>query len=182
MTRVERYLTDSDFSVLKDMKGRRLHYMRLDCDPSDIALQVIEFGFGEKKYYLYCDLEVLEYFGYPEDISYFEFTPVKYPFVDHKDLVFDLVGKDISGISEVRDTIKVYMDGELDHVYSFTYGVIVSFGEYQIAFEKFAEFSELIQVRRGYDLISKFSPVERYRDDFIAGTQLELSRDIVEIC
>ena len=183
MTRVERYLTDGDIAVLKELRGKTLDYIRLNPDdPSHTVLQVIEFAFGNEKRYLYCDLEVMDFFGLTEDISYFEFTSIKYPFVDSCNLVVEQMGREITGVAEVRDTIKEYLDGELDYEFSFTRGIIIHFGKYQMSLEKVSYFSELIRVRKGYDLVSKFSPVEDYRNDFIPNTKLELSRDVIEIC
>ena len=83
MTRVESKLTDRDVATMKNLNGKTLDYIRLNPDdPSHTVLQVIEFAFGSEKHYLYCDLEVIDYFGLMEDISYVEFTSFKYPYVD----------------------------------------------------------------------------------------------------
>ena len=63
-------------------------------------------------------------------------------------LLWKEVEKSITGISEVRDTIKLYVDGKLDYEFSFTRVVILSFGDYQMSFEKVSYFSELIRVCR----------------------------------
>ena len=183
MNKVERFLTVCDIAVLRELKGKTLDYIRLNPDdPSHTVLQVVEFTFGKEKYYLYCDLEVIDFFGLTEDISYFEFTSVKFPFVDSCNLIENHVGLEVTGISEVKDTIKEYLEGKLDYEFSFTRGFIIHFGKYQMSLEKVSHFSELIRVRKGYDLVSKFSPVENYRNEFIPNTQLELSRDVIEIC
>lgn len=78
MTRVERYLTDSDIAYLRELRGRTLDYIAPDYfGDRSRCFQKVEFGVGDSRYYLYCDIEVLNYFGAPEDITVFEFSTIR---------------------------------------------------------------------------------------------------------
>ena len=98
------------------------------------------------------------------------------------ELVEAHVGLGIMGIAEIKDTIKYYEDGELDFEYSFTRGLIFSFGDYQLSFEKTSDFTEFIYVRKGYNLLSSFKPVEVYLNDFKEGCDVRVFRRADIIC
>ena len=183
MNRVERFLESNDIEILKNLKGKKIDYITHEpFDVSCTSLRVVQLAIGEDRYYLYCDTEVQNYFGVPEDITYFEFSAVRHPFVDMVEHVENHIGAVITSIAEIKDTIKYYEDGELDFEYSFTRGLIFSFGDYQLSFEKTSDFTEFIYVRKGYNLLSSFKPVEVYLNDFKEGCDVRVFRRSDIIC
>ena len=64
-----------------------------------------------------------------------------------------------------------------------TRGIIIEFGDHELAFEKPVWFSEDIVIRRGYDLIEKFQPVEeickagKWKD----GVIMKCSREVMTL-
>ena len=183
MTRVERFLESSDIGILKSLKGKKIDYIKHDpFDVSCTSLRVVELAIDGVSYYLYCDTEVINYFGGDEDITYFKFSTVRNPFVDMLEHVENHIAAVITSIAEIKDTIKYYENGEVDFEYSFTRGLIFSFGDYQLSFEKSSDFTELIDVRKGYNLISTFEPVEDYIQDFEEGCDVRVFRRADIIC
>ena len=183
MERVKRFLDEEDMERLKSLKGLRLEHIRLTPpNGSDTVLQVIEFSAGSKRYYLYCDLECIDYFGLSEDISFLSFTDQRYPFIDCMEFVIEHIGLDITGVSEVKDSIRLLEGGKPCYEFSFTRGIIIHFGAYQFSIEKVSYFSELMTVRKGYDLISKFESIEEYRKDFDDECKIEVSRTVEQVC
>ena len=183
MNIIEKLLSFEDVDTLKAIKGKKLDYIRHNpMDDSGTILQVVEFAIGECRYYLYCDLETMDYFGLDEDISYISFSAEKYPFVDDCNLIENHIGLKVTGVSEVKDDIQLYDDEELEYDFSFTRGIIIHFGDYQLSIEKVSYFSELMTVRKGYDLISKFESIEEYRKDFDDECRIEVSRTVEQVC
>ena len=64
-----------------------------------------------------------------------------------------------------------------------TRGIIIEFGDHELAFEKPVWFSEDIVIRKGYNLLEKFQPVDeickagKWKD----GVTMECSREVMTL-
>ena len=139
---------------------------------------------GDKIFNILNQLEVVEYYGAKEDIAVLSIKQVE------KDEVCSLLKDQKQIAMDVKEIIKS-IDIVNYHIYvkvstkeydnCFTEGLIFNLGNIQVAFERSSSFIEMIDIYKGYDLISKFTDVSEYGDDFDNPAIVKTERNIVRI-
>lgn len=130
------------------------------------------------------EIEIVEYYGAKEDIAFLGFKEVSKDKVksllQNKKQIEIPIRKAIKSIDIVNYHIYVKVDGK-EYDNTWTEGVIFKFEDNQIAFERSDSFTEMIEIYKGYDLISKFTPVEEFGEPFNNPTILKTDSDIITI-
>ena len=130
------------------------------------------------------EIEIAEYYGAKEDIAFLNLKEVSIDNVksllENKRQVEISIRKAIKSIDIVNYHIYVKVDGK-EYDNTWTEGIIFNFEDSQIAFERSDSFTEMIEIYKGYDLISKFTPVEEFGEPFTNPTILKTDSDVITI-
>lgn len=174
-------LKPEEVSILKSLTGKTLNSYKHDAftftPSSSQAISIIMEN--DVAYYLYSFTEPLDYFGTQEDIAVWSFRSDKYPMIDRKTFVNTPVGETIQNIILIQENQRMYSNGEQIYDVWLTRGIVIDFGDHQIAFEKAIWFSEEIIVHKGYDLPSKFEPTETFGKNWDNSVRTECSREYI---
>lgn len=128
--------------------------------------------------------EVLDFYGAKEDIALLSIHEASKNDVcsmlkDKKQIEMP-VHKIIKSIDIVNYHIYVKVDGK-EYDNTWTEGIIFNFDDNQVAFERSDSFTELIEIYKGYDLISKFTPIEEFVEPLTNPTVLKTDKNIIKI-
>ena len=128
--------------------------------------------------------EVVEYYGAKEDIALLNIIEVGKDEVksllENKKQVETPINKVIKSIDIINYHIYVKVDGK-EYDNTWTEGVIFNFADSQVAFERSDSFTEMIEIYKGYDLITKFTPVEEFGEPFTNPSVLKTDKKIITI-
>ena len=150
---------------------------------SNTSSQAVRFDMEDTIFYLYSFTEPLDYYGAKEDVAVWSVEEKAYPLIADKSFVTTPVQKRISAIRIVQEHQRLFENAQQTYDVWVTRGIIIDFGDHELAFEKPVWFSEDIVIRKGYDLIEKFQPVEeickagKWKD----GVTMECSREVVTL-
>ena len=129
-------------------------------------------------------LEELEFYGAKEDIALLSLTEANISEVgsllDNKKQIEMPAKNIITSIDILNYQIYIKIDGK-EYDNSWTEGIIFNFKNSQIAFCRSDRFTELIEIYKGYDLISKITPLEEYGKSFINPQMVKTKKNIISI-
>ena len=164
-------LDANSINILKSMVGKQLrHYSHDPFYFSPVVFGVVGFYIGEESFKLEVKRKVVEYFFDVDDVSYMTFVKTEPDKIVSKLLngkLIDVPTLDtIVGIDVVNDREIVTCGEDRKEVIS-TKGVIFRLATgNEISFEIQPWFSEMITIRRGYELIKNFVPLEDFLEDW----------------
>ena len=103
--------------------------------------------------------------------------------IAEKDFITIPVEQTITGISLVQENQQLFDQGKQTYDVWVTRGIIFSLDDHQISFEKPIWFSEDIIIRKGYDLLEQFAPIETITDseNWAEDLELKCTRNLVEL-
>ena len=183
MKTIDIRLKPEEVSLLNALIGKKLISYQHDeftfTSSSSQAISIVSED--DAVYYLYSFTEPLDYYGTQEDVAVWSFSSDRYPMIDKKIFVNTTVGKTIHNIILVQENQRIYSNGEQIYDVWLTRGIVIDFGDHQIAFEKAIWFSEEIIVHKGYDLPSKFESTEKFGKRWDDSVQTECSRDCINL-
>ena len=121
-----------------------------------------------------------DYYGAEEDVAVLSVEKECYPAVNEKNFISTPVNSVVQKVLVVQEEQKLSEGGKTLYDVKLTRGIILEFGDYQISFEKAVWFSEDIIIRKGYDLIDKFSAAEKLckKDNWQENMKMQCSRTI----
>ncbi len=129
-------------------------------------------------------LEELEFYGAKEDIALLSLAEANISEVgsllDNKKQIEMPVKNIITSIDILNYQIYIKIDGK-EYDNSWTEGIIFNLKNSQIALCRSDRFTELIEIYKGYDLISKITPVEEYGKNFINPQMIKTKKNIISI-
>ena len=178
MIQIDIRFNPDETNMLRSLIGEKLESIQHDpflfVNSSSQALQInAECG----TYYLYSFTEPLDYYGTTEDVAVWTFESERYKAVDNKAFITTPVQAVIKNITLVQENQRLFRGETQIYDVWLTRGIIVDFGDYQLAFEKAVWFSEDIYVHKGYDLTKKFASVDNFiNSDWSNGLRAECSR------
>ncbi len=141
--------------------------------------QFVRFSVSGELWYLYCFTEPLDYYGSIEDVSVLSFESKEFSFFQDKQCIETPIGETIKRIIVVQENQKLFENHALIYDVWLTRGIIFDFGNHQVSFEKGAWLSEQIIIRKGYDLLSEFTPTNAVMNDFSEDAVVECERQTV---
>ncbi len=179
MKTIDIRLNSTEVNLLKSLIGKRLqcylHDEFMFTPSSTQAIQLIMED--DKPYYLYSFTEPQDYFGTQEDVAIWTFQENRLPIIESKQFIKVPVGEIIHSIILVQENQRLYNDdNEQTYDVWLTRGIIISFGDHQVAFEKDIWFSEEIIVHKGYDLVNQLSSTDSFGEDWDGNVRTECSR------
>lgn len=161
---------DSTMNTLKSVIGKTLH--RYSCDPfvfTNTVFGIVGFKIGEKYYKLSAELETVQRFFAEDDVAVLRFQECTAEEIvsrmDNGKLIDTPVTDSIIRVDVINDHETVSHGAESRELVS-TKGIIIHLSSgNEVSFEMGSWFSEMITVRRGYNLIDQFTPVSDFVDD-----------------
>lgn len=183
MNSIDIRLKESDLQILKSCIGKSLESIEHDeFIFTNTSSQVVRFNINGECFYLYSFSEPLDFYGSTEDVAVWSVESTEYPFVADKLFIKMPIQQAISGITLVQENQQMFNHGEQTYNVWVTRGIIIDFSDHQISFEKPVWFSEDIIIRKGYDLLNTFKPVEDFTnaENWDDGVEMKCTR-ITEI-
>jgi len=131
-------------------------------------------------------VEVQDYYGKNEDVAIFRFEKTEptsiHSFSDDGDWIETPVKERISAIRVINECQQLFYDGEQIYEVHTPRGIIFQLESgREISFEKAVWFSEMITIRRGYNLIAELAPEQEFIDgwDDAEGYTPKCSREVM---
>ena len=175
----------SDMAEIKSMVGKRM--IGYKCDQfifSTSVYGIVGICLEDTSYAFTNSLEVMDYYGDPEDVARFRISKIEY--ADIKSLVQDQVMVETPVDSVIADVIvvnecqRLFEKGVQTYEVMVTRGIIFKFEDgHELSFEKNIWFSEDITVEKGYDLIERFTPVSEFAEGWSDDYRGECSRELI---
>lgn len=174
-------------NLLMDMIGKTFQCYKCDkFDFSPSAYGVIGIKVDEVGYVFTNFVEVADYFGKTEDVAMFkmkqiDYNKIKSPYLE-PNMSETRVRKIISEIAVVNEKQTLFENDLKKYEVNVTRGVIFKFrDEEELSLEKNIWFSEEITIRKGYDLIKQFEPIEEFYEAWSTPCRGECIREMVVI-
>ena len=168
---VDNSISKYEQELLRDMIGRE--FAAFKCDPfvySPMVFGLIGIYVGEKVYKLTANLNTVRRFTADDDVVRFELMTsadenIKSRMEDGK-LIKTPIQSRIKSISIVNDHQILRYNNQSDEFIT-TVGIIFHLEDNrEVSFELETWFSEMITVKRGYDLIDLFAPVSEFLEEW----------------
>ena len=161
MNRIDIRLKDTDKELLQSFIGTTLQSIEHDEFVfTNSSSQAVRLNVNNQVAYLYSFTESLDYFGSTEDVAVWSVESTEYPMILSKSFITMPVQQAITGVSILQEHQMLFDHGTQTYDVWVTRGIIFDLGDHQISFEKPVWFSEEIIIRKGYDLLNSFRPVD----------------------
>ena len=175
-------------ATLKAMVGQTFeHY---SCDPfvfTPSVFGIVGFYISGKNYKLTCSLETIQRFFHSDDVAVMRIAQCRpeeiISMMDNGQMISTPVQDTIISIDVVNDHETISHDGVQEELLS-TKGIIFHLASgNEISFEISTWFSEMITIRKGYDLINQFTPITDFIDEWedSEGYSPACSRNVITI-
>lgn len=175
-------------NMLKNMLGKRFELY--SCDPfvsSPSVLGIIGICVDGKFYKITSCLEPVRRFYHNEDVAVLRLAACRPEEIvsraDNGKMIDTPVNNIITRIDFVNDHETILHDADSKDLLS-TKGIIFHLaGGNEISFEIKTWFSEMITIRRGYDLIKQFTPLDSFLEEWddCEGYRAKCSREIIRL-
>lgn len=184
MNTIDIRLKNAEKQLLNSFIGQKLD--SIDHDEfifTNTSSQAVRINISGKAFYLYSFTEPLDYYGSPEEVAVWSVESTEYPMIQSKSFIRMPVHQTLKGISLVEEHQMLFENGIQTYDVQTVRGLILDLGDHQIAFEKPVWFSEDIIIRKGYDLIDTFSPVEEItkRENWEDGYIMKCKRTMIPL-
>ncbi|MBR1690081.1 MAG: hypothetical protein IJ713_04825 [Oscillibacter sp.] len=174
--------------MLESMIGKSFeHY---SCDPfifTPNVFGIVGFRIGGENYKMTSGLEVVQRFFHDDDVAVMRIAPCQpgeiVSMMEDGQMIDTPVQDAIVSIDVVNDCESVAHDGERKDMLS-TKGIIFHLASgNEISFEIGTWFSEMITIRRGYELIKQFTPLADFSEEWedSEGYTPDCSREVISI-
>ena len=181
MIKIDIRLSTTEINLLKALVGKTLETIEHDeFIFTNTSSQVVKLNSKGTSLFLYSFTEPLDYYGEEEDVAVWSVTQTEYPILANKAFIRTPVQQQVQSISVVQENQRLFEQEHQIYDVWLTRGIILDFGDHQLAFEKPVWFSEDIIIRKGYDLIKMFrseNEIEMPRN-WESGTTLKCIRSI----
>ncbi len=184
MVSIDVRLKNADIQILHAAVGKTLD--RVEHDEfvfTNTSSQAVRLVLGDTPFYLYSFTEPLDYYGAEEDVAVWSVEEKEYPLIAEKSFVMTPVQEKIAAIRIVQEHQMLFENSQQTYDVWVTRGIIIEFGDHELAFEKPVWFSEDIVIRKGYDLLEKFQSVEEIckAGKWKEGVTMECSREVMTL-
>ncbi len=179
---------NTTIEILAGMIGKR--FEAFSSDPFIFAPDVfgiVGFQIDGRSFKMTSDLEVVQRFYHEDDVAVMKVTECQRSEIVSRmvngHLVITPVQDTITSIDVVNDRESVAHSGERKEMLS-TKGVIFHLASgNEISFEIGTWFSEMITIRRGYELIKQFTPLADFYEEWedSEGYTPECSREVISV-
>ena len=162
---------NATMEMLKNMIGKIFAYY--SCDPfvfTPSVFGIVGFHIGSDTYKMTIGLEATQRFFHDDDVAVMRIAHCQpceiISMMDDGHMIDTPVQDTIVGIDVINDRETVTHNGERKEMLS-TKGVIFHLaGGNEISFELGTWFSEMITIRRGYELIKQFTPLADFNEEW----------------
>ena len=162
---------DKTMKELKDLVGKT--FESFYCDPfiySSTVYGIVGLYINGKAYKITCDLNSIQRFFNKDEVAVLKFEECQPSDImsrmDDGKMINTPMKDTIKSIDVVNELESVLHENEERSVYS-TKGLIFHFASgNELSFEVCTWFSELITIRKGYELISEFTPTSDFYEEW----------------
>ena len=162
---------NATMEMLKSMIGKAFEYY--SCDPfifTPSVFGIVGFRIGGDTYKMTSNLEVVHRFFHDDEVAVMRLAPCQpgeiVSMMEDGQMIETPVKDTIISIDVVNDREAVAHDGERMEMLS-TKGIIFHLsGGNEISFEIGTWFSEMITIRRGYELVKQFTPLADFSEEW----------------
>lgn len=181
-------ITKNEYDILKKMIGKC--FQKFKCDPfiyTPMVYGVVGLYIDNNVYKLTSLFDNVKRFLANDDVAKFKLEcsndeSIK-TFMDNGKLINNYVNQTINTITVVNDHQSITYE---DKVYKFnsTVGIIFKLDDdLEISFEIGTWFSEMITIKKGYDLLDKFTPIDDFYEEWkdCEGYEPKCTREVVVI-
>ncbi len=157
MKKIDIRISSNEITLLKSLIGKILDNVEHDQFIfTNTSSQVVKLNSEGVSLFLYSFTEAMDYYGQEEDVAVWSVEQNEYPIVANKSFIRMPVKQQLQSIMLVQENQQLFENAEQVYDVWLTRGIILDFGDHQIAFEKPVWFSEDIIIRKGYALINTF--------------------------
>jgi len=182
MISIDTRFDKATMETLKSKLGKRL--VKFKCNPfifSASIYSIIGIIFEDSTFAFTNTIEATDYFGTKEDVAIFRLEKMPEEKITSRIIDLDMINVEVnntlSEISVINEHQKLFKKAQQTYDVWLTRGIIFKFVDgYELSFEKDIWFSEMIIVRKGYDLLSQFSSVNEFIDDWSGDIKGDCSR------
>lgn len=181
-------IDNATMEMLKSMVGKSFeHY---SCDPfvfTPTVFGIVGFRIGGETYKMTSGLEAVRRFFHDDDVAVMNITHCHpgeiVSMMDDGQMINTPVRDTIVSIDVVNDREAVSHDGVQKGLLS-TKGIIFHLADgNEVSFEIGTWFSEMITIRRGYELIKQFTPLANFNEEWedSEGYTPDCSREVITV-
>lgn len=187
MKHIDVRFNEKELRFIQEMVGTTL--AKYKCDPFEFSTAVygvVGICTDKASYSFTNSIQVVDYYGADEDVAIFRVarcheSEIK-SLINDNTMIELPVNKNIREINIVNEHQKVFEHNNQTYDVWLTRGIIFKLEDNtEISLEKNVWFSEMITVDRGENLLSKFSPVEEFSENWEDNFRGECTREIVKI-
>ena len=187
MKYVDICFNEKEISCIRDMIGTIL--IKYKCDPFEYSTAVygIVGIYTDKASYTFTNLiQTMDYYGANEDVAVFRVDKCSAleikSFITGNTMIEVPVNKIIKDVDIINEHQKVFEHGNQAYDIWLTRGIVFKFEDStELSLEKNIWFSEMITVDKGEQLLSRFTPVEEFAEDWEGDFCGECTREVVKI-
>ena len=180
-------LDEKAVQILKQFVGKQFERYSHAPFLAQDAYEVVGLCIGDDTYKMTSGLEVVHRFFHDDDVAVMRITLCQpgeiVSMMEDGQMIDTPVQDTIVGIDVVNDFESVAHDGERKDMLS-TKGVIFHLASgNEISFEIGTWFSEMITIRRGYELIKQFTPLADFTEEWedSEGYTPDCSREVIAV-
>ncbi len=186
MKTIDVRLSAADMANLQDMTGKRLDAYKRDFSEFKNVYGIVGLRVEGDAWTFTNFIEVADYYGADEDVAFFRLQRANWDdihsYIPDQTMIETPVDRVISSIDVVNERQKLFVEEVQTYEVCLTRGVVFKFDDGgELSFEKDIWFSEMITVRKGYNLIQCFSPTDEFVENWEDDHRGECSREIVEL-
>lgn len=184
MINIDTRINSEGLRILQSVIGKTIN--RIEHDEfmfTNTSSQAVKFVSEEGTFYLYSFTETLDYYGSEEDVAVWSVEKQEYPFIGDKNFISMPIKEKVSAIHLLQEHQMLFEHSRQTYDVWLTRGIIIDFGDHEVAFEKPVWFSEDIVIWKGYNLEEKFQPVEDIckAENWAEEVSMECIREIVTL-
>lgn len=176
-----------DADIMQKWIGKT--FVKYKCDAfnyTNSVTQIVGLYIGDDVFALTNIQEVVDYFGFVEDMSVSRITKVEESAIKsafkNVEMISTPVGGQIDSITIVNEQQKMAINGKSAYEVWLTRAIIFDVAGHEILFEKdIVPFSEEITIQRGYNLLDKISDNDDFLEEWDDEYTPEYAREVIEI-
>ena len=187
MKMIDVRFSEPDIASFRKMIGRKM--LKVKCDPflfSSSVYGVVGICTEDTAYAFTNLVESADYFGQNEDVAIFRMKQMPFDdirsMVQWQEMIVQPVDSVIREVQVVNERQELFKNGTKIYETWVTRGIIFQFKDgHELSFEKNIWFSEDISVEKGYDLITRFTPVSEFEEGWSGEYIGRCYREIIKI-
>jgi len=187
MIHIDTRFSEENMNTLRSMLGQTM--LKYKCDPfifSTSVYGIVGIIFQDHAFAFTNTVEAADYYGNTEDVAFFRLTPASESEIQSRiqdeEMIEVAVNNEIAEIQVINEHQMLFENDLPTYDIWLTRGVIFKFVDgLELSFEKNVWFSEDITVEKGYNLITRFSSVNEFIENWDGKYRGECTRETISL-